>query len=339
MFGFQLDQQVGVLRAGAVGLVKGEIVGNRQADIVADARELSGRDDAANLLFEAIDDVLGVLDPGAAGHPDVEAHHARVDRWEKILAGGDRQEHRSAQCDRDTGQAEPAARDEDRERGAIALAHPLEARVEASHEAIPAAGSVVLLVLVGQQVMRHRGDQRAREEVRGEHRVDHGQRQRREQEPGDPAEQRDREKHDADRERADQRGRCDLACAVENRDQQRLFHRVVAMDVLDLDRSVVDQHPDRQSQAAQRHDVEGLAGNFEQDDRGQDRKRDRGDDDQRAARRAQEHQHHQCDQEGRDRRLAYHLPQRSAHKGRLVEGQRQVNPLDRRGHDLRDLPA
>ena len=41
----------------------------------------------------------------------------------------------------------------------------------------------------------------------------------------------------------------------------------VAVDVLDLDRRVVDQHADRQRQAAQRHQVQRLAGQEEADDR------------------------------------------------------------------------
>ena len=51
----------------------------------------------------------------------------------------------------------------------------------------------------------------------------------------------------------------DLRGAVQNRDQQRLAHRVVAMDVLDLHRGVVDQHPDRERQSAERHGVDRLA--------------------------------------------------------------------------------
>ena len=71
-----------------------------------------------------------------------------------------------------------------------------------------------------------------------------------------PDEQHDRKKHDADGERADQGRRRDLRGAVQNRDQQRLAHRVVAMNVLDLDRGIIDQHPDRQRQSAERHDVD-----------------------------------------------------------------------------------
>ena len=116
-------------------------------------------------------------------------------------------------------------------------------------------------------MMRHRRDQRSREQVRGQHRVDDGEGERGEKKLRDAGEQRDRKKHDANRERADQRRSGNLIGAIEDRDQQRLAHRVIAMDVLDLDGGVIDQHPDREREAAERHDVEGLAGEHRADHR------------------------------------------------------------------------
>ena len=93
----------------------------------------------------------------------------------------------------------------------------------------------------------------------------------------------DRHEHDADAQRrrrtparrsaARRRGsRCTSALALVQ----------VAVDVLDLDRRVVDQDADRQRHAAERHDVERLPERHRHDDRHQDRQRDRDDDDQRA---------------------------------------------------------
>ena len=127
MFGRQLDQYVGVLRAGAVGLIKREVVRNRQSDIIADALNLRRRNRRADVLLEAIDDVLGVLDAGAARHLDVQAHHAGVNGREEILAGDQQQEHRGDQRDRDASEPEGAARDEHREQLAIAVAEAIEA--------------------------------------------------------------------------------------------------------------------------------------------------------------------------------------------------------------------
>ena len=55
----------------------------------------------------------------------------------------------------------------------------------------------------------------------------------------------------------------------------RLAHVEVAVDVLDLDRRVVDQDADRQRQPAERHDVDRLPQRAQHDDRAQDRQRDR----------------------------------------------------------------
>src|ERR1700691_2096712 len=49
-----------------------------------------------------------------------------------------------------------------------------------------------------------------------------------------------------------------------------LFDRLVAMDVLDFHGRVVNQHPNRESDSAQRHRVDGLAAQLEPDDRSED---------------------------------------------------------------------
>ncbi len=63
--------------------------------------------------------------------------------------------------------------------------------------------------------------------------------------------------------------------AVEN----GLFHflalRQVALDVLDLDGGIIHQDSDREGEASQGHDVDGLTQRAQQDDRHEDRKRDR----------------------------------------------------------------
>ena len=64
-----------------------------------------------------------------------------------------------------------------------------------------------------------------------------------------------------------QRRHRDLVRAVEDRDRERLAGQAVAVDVLDLDGRVVDQHADRQRQPAQRHQVQRLAGQEQPDDR------------------------------------------------------------------------
>ena len=72
-------------------------------------------------------------------------------------------------------------------------------------------------------------------------------------------EEQHRHEHDADRERRDERRPGDLLRAVENRLSSGLPIAEVAVDVLDLDRRVIDQDADRQGQAAERHHVERMA--------------------------------------------------------------------------------
>ena len=86
-------------------------------------------------------------------------------------------------------------------------------------------------------------------------------------------------------------------------------HRVIAMNVFDFDGRVIDQHSNRQRESTQSHDVEGLTGDLQKDDRGQDRQGYRSDHDQHAARRTNEDQNHQRDQHrGRIDDRADHSP-------------------------------
>jgi hypothetical protein len=55
---------------------------------------------------------------------------------------------------------------------------------------------------------------------------------------------------DADGHRGDERRRRDLGGPVEDRLTERLLHRQVAVDVLDLHGGVVHQNADRQGHAA-----------------------------------------------------------------------------------------
>ena len=85
----------------------------------------------------------------------------------------------------------------------------------------------------------------------------------------------DRHEDDADAERGDERRRRDLRRAVEDGAHDRLLLRHVAVDVLDLDRRVVDEDADGERHPAERHDVERLAEPRQDDDRHEDRERDR----------------------------------------------------------------
>jgi hypothetical protein len=73
-----------------------------------------------------------------------------------------------------------------------------------------------------------------------------------------------------------ERGGRDLRRAVENHFVHGLLGLclTVAIDVLDLDGGVIHQNADRQSEAPERHDVDGFPDRAEHNDRGKDRQRD-----------------------------------------------------------------
>ena len=92
----------------------------------------------------------------------------------------------------------------------------------------------------------------------------------------------------------------------------------VTVDVLDGHRRVVDQNTDGERQAAQGHEVDGLAQRIEDDDGRDDRQRNRDRDDQRAAPATQEQQHHQGGQRSGDDRFGHDALDGGAHEYGLV---------------------
>jgi hypothetical protein len=111
----------------------------------------------------------------------------------------------------------------------------------------------------------------------------------------------------------------------------------IAVDVLDLDRRVVDEHADRERQAAQRHEVERLAEELQHDDRDQDRQRDGDCDDDGAPPAAEEEQDHEARQHGRDRRLDQDALQRRLDEEGLVEEGPDLEPRRERLLDALQL--
>ncbi len=82
--------------------------------------------------------------------------------------------------------------------------------------------------------------------------------------------------------------------------------RHLHVDVLDGHRRLVDQHADGQGQAAQRHDVDRVAGQPQRQQRAEQGHRDVEDHHDHAAPVAQEQQDHQAGQRGADQALRAH---------------------------------
>ena len=191
------------------------------------------------------------------------------------------------------------------------------------------------LLLGRDQIQEHRGHQSSGEKVAGDHRKDHGQRERREQEPAHAAQEQDRNQDDAYGKRRHERRSGDLRGPVEDRLPQRRAQVHVAVVVLHLDRGVVDQDSHRQSETAERHHVQAVAQHVEHSERGEDRKRDRGDDDQHAPPRVKEDQDHQADEAGGDSPFVQDPGDRSTNEDALIEQEVHVQALGKTGLDPR----
>ena len=138
MVGFERNQDIGVLRPDTVGLIIRQHVGERgQADIVADAIEFAGRNHPFDATLDAIDEALGLLDPGAAGRAQMHFQHAGIDRREKIFTHHRSENQRRSDQNRHAGKAECAPRDERAEQIAIAVPKAIEPAIEAADKARP----------------------------------------------------------------------------------------------------------------------------------------------------------------------------------------------------------
>ena len=182
-------------------------------------------------------------------------------------------------------------------------------------------------MLIGKQKMRHGRHERVGEDVGGDHREDHRHRERAEEIARHPAEREQRHEGDADAKQGDRRRRHDLLGAAGDGGQNvlaMLLH--VAVDVLDRDGRVVDQNADRQRQAAERHDVDGLAEHGQRGQRTEHGQRDRNRDDQGRAPAAEKDEDHQSGERGRDQSFAHDRGDGRFDELGLVSDEGQVDP-------------
>jgi hypothetical protein len=136
--------------------------------------------------------------------------------------------------------------------------------------------------------------QTARKQVRRDHRERHRQRQRHKQLASYSHHEKRRHEDGQNAKHGEQAGHRRPAARLHHGPRARNARRHLGMDVLDLDRRLIHQDPDRQREAAQCHDVDALAGQPEQDHRAQQGERDIQNDDRGAAPVAKKQQHHQA---------------------------------------------
>ena len=158
-----------------------------------------------------------------------------------------------------------------------------------------------------------------RQRIGCQHCEHHREPERREKEFRRPLQENNRSEHAADRERRDQRWDGDARGAVQRRRGEAHAFAAQPVRVLDRHRRIIDENADRERHAAERHGVERVAEEIEDDDRRQDRQRNRDQDDQRRTPGAEKQQDHQTRKPGRDRPLANHARDRRGDELRLIE--------------------
>lgn len=268
----QRDEDLAVRRPERHAVREGEIDGRRLPDVVEHQRDLVPRDEATDRRFHVRKHLFGLLDPRAGRRPHVKPELPGV-HGRKEVASDEREEGESTGDDQGKGHEHARAPSEGRlQRPDVGPPERLEASIEGVMDAAECAerGATAVGMVVNlarEQVADAGGDDRAREQVRGQHGEHDGHPEGREEILRGADEKHHGHEDDADREGRDERRRRDLRGAVEDRLEETLAEAQVAVDVLDLHGGVVDEDADRQRQPTERHHVERLA------ERAQDRQR------------------------------------------------------------------
>ena len=146
--------------------------------------------------------------------------------------------------------------------------------------------------LPAQHIIRHRRNQGEGEDERSEKRENDGFGKWAEKVAGDTAEREHWHKDDVEHEQRDESRHDDLLGAIQNGRLDLFALLEMIENAFNRDDSLVNQHADRQSKPAERHDVDGLAEPGQGSQREQNGERNGDDDDQRRAPAAEEEQDH-----------------------------------------------
>src|SRR5579872_24175 len=355
---FQAHKNIHITRANRSGVAVREVdAAVRQADGVDNAVNFLRRNLLPDGLLDQIRETRSLLDsrPGARSHMQFEL--PRVHRREKILPQPWKQEHYRNQAEaKKDQQKSPLMMQTAFQQSVVAFAEALESFFKPDlhrHQRISALALRQRLgFMPAQQIFRHGRYQRPRQKVRSQHGKHDRFRQRYKEKPRHAGQKKHGHEHDADGQRRNKGWNRDLLRAVENRVFNFFPLRQVAIDVLDFNGGVVDQNADRQCESTQRHDVDGLAQRAHHDDRGQNRKRNRNRNDDRAPPVTQKNQNHQSGETGGNGSFLNHAVNGCANEKRLVSqriyvqlwGQARGNLWQQRLHagndvESRSLPA
>ena len=171
--------------------------------------------------------------------------------------------------------------------------------------------------------------QRAGEHVGGNHREADGERQRDKELSPHARHEQGRDEHGQHTQHRQQPRRDRLLAGIENRARFRHARGQMRMDILDLHGGFVDEDAHRKRQSPERHDIDGLAGHPQADHGGEDRERNRDDDDERAAKIPEENQHHQTGQKRAEKRFPDQPVQGADDVSGLIEDEVDLDVLRR----------
>src|ERR1700674_2533767 len=210
---------------------------------------------------------------------------------------------------------------------------PLETLLIAAEEAHLFSDVLLAVIFVfrAQEIHgqgRHDG---ARPHIGSQHRETYGFGERNEQEFSHAGQEKHGNEDDTNAECGNKSGHGNLLRAVEDSLDGFLAHRQVAVDVFDFDRGVVDEDAASEREAAQGHDINGLAERAETEDADENRQRDRDGNDQGAFPVSEEEQNHDGGEASSDKRFADDTLDGSADIERLIEKGGDVQTFGNRG--------
>ncbi len=254
----------------------------RHANVVDDELALPLRNDFADLVLDFLEDAFGGFHAGRRRCTDVKLDLSPVDCGEEVVA--DHGEHHASQREHQHGGDRDNERplEQHREHAHVAPAKQLETTLELLVKPRePVVGALCpTVVLALEEEADDNRRQRPRQCIGRQHREHDREAERREQEFGRPFEEHHRREHAADRQRRDHGRHCNAGGAVQRRGGEIHASAAQPVGVLDRHRRIVDQDADRQRHAAERHGVERVAYEVEDDDGGEDRQRNRDQNDQ-----------------------------------------------------------
>ena len=223
-------------------------VGGREADIPHGDVHL-----ALGLFVDHLQDLdrglPGQLVLGTGRGPETEHELAGIDLRKQFVADlpAHEPENQSA-AGQVSGHRDPAE-----------LGNPLDEAPEGRQDAVEERDLVRVVPSVPQQPDREHGDQRAGEQVRGDHREAHGQRQRHEQRADGLLHDERGNEHRQHAEHGQEAGRGRGRAGPPRRPGHGVRMEHLGMGVFNRDHGLVHEDADGQGQPAQRHDVERVA--------------------------------------------------------------------------------